>query len=122
MNIDVKGVIFYVIKLLLIGYVISGIILVVLALMMLKTNVSPGVISGGLLFAYILSCFIGGLLLGKKMEKRKYLWGVLFGLLYFATLFVISLAMKNVTGEMSTETVTIMLLCASGGMLGGMVG
>jgi len=121
-NIDVKGVIFYVIKLLLIGYVISGIILVVLALMMLKTNVSPGVISGGLLFAYILSCFIGGLLLGKKMEKRKYLWGVLFGLLYFATLFVISLAMKNVTGEMSTETVTIMLLCASGGMLGGMVG
>ena len=122
MNIDVKGVIFYVIKLLLIGYVISGIILVVLALMMLKTNVSPGVISGGLLFAYILSCFIGGLLLGKKMGKRKYLWGVLFGLLYFVTLFVISLAMKNVTGEMSTETVTIMLLCASGGMLGGMLG
>ena len=122
MNIDVKGVIFYVIKLLLIGYVISGIILVVLAFLMLKTNVSPGVVSGGLLFAYILSCFIGGLMLGKKMEKRKYLWGVLFGLLYFVTLFVISLAMKNVTGEMSTETITIMLLCASGGMLGGMVG
>ncbi len=122
MNIDVKGVIFYVIKLLLIGYVISGIILVILAFLMLKTDVSPGVISGGLLFSYILSCFIGGLLLGKKMEKRKYLWGVLFGILYFGTLFVISLAMKNVTGEFNTGMVTIMLLCASGGMLGGMLG
>ena len=81
------NMVWYIIKLLLVGYIISGIILGVLALMMWKGNPAAGLISGGLLFAYLISCFVGGLLLGKKIGVRKYLWGLLFGLLYFVVIF-----------------------------------
>ena len=65
------NMVWYIIKLLLVGYIISGIILGVLALMMWKGNPAAGLISGGLLFAYLISCFVGGLLLGKKDRRKK---------------------------------------------------
>lgn len=119
---NIGGIIGYIIRLLLVGYIISGVILLVLALMMWKGNPAAGIISGGLLFAYLISCFTGGLLLGKKMGVRKYLWGLLFGLLYFAVIFAVSMIVKNITGSVSDNIVTVMLLCIAGGMLGGMLG
>lgn len=116
------NMVWYIIKLLLVGYIISGIILGVLALMMWKGNPAAGLISGGLLFAYLISCFVGGLLLGKKIGVRKYLWGLLFGLLYFVVIFAVSPLVRNITGNVSDNIVTVMLLCAAGGMLGGMLG
>ncbi len=122
MRSEIKSLPWYIIKLLFAAYLVSGVILLVLALMLWKGNPSSGVISGGILFAYLISCFTGGMLLGKKMGKRKYLWGLAFGLLYFAIVFVVSLFMRNIVGEASGNVITVMLLCAAGGMLGGMLG
>lgn len=119
---EIKSLPWYIIRLLFVSYVISGIILLILALMLWKGNPSSGLISGGILFAYLISCFTGGMLLGKKMGKRKYLWGLVFGLLYFVIVFVISLFMRSIVGEASGNVITVMLLCAAGGMLGGMLG
>lgn len=111
-----------IIKLLLVAYVITGVILAILALMLWKSSPSSAVVSGGILFAYVISCFVGGLLLGKKAGKRKYLWGILFGVIYFAVILVASLCLNGIVGEPVKNAVTVFALCCAGGMFGGMIG
>ena len=60
-----------------------------------------------------------GFIIGKQMGKRKFLWGLAVGLLYFAVLFLISLLLDQNQALMSGERITAMLLCAAGGTLGG---
>ena len=115
------GIIGGIIKFLLMSYVITTIILVILAVMLWKGNPPAALISGGMIFAYIISCFIGGMLLGKRIGKNKYIWGLLFGLLYFAVLFAISYAFNRISGEPFGNALTVCMLCAGGGMLGGML-
>ena len=52
---------------------------------------------------------------------KKFLWGLLAGILYFVLLLLISLGVyHSVQGELM-NLLTTFLLCAGGGMLGGMV-
>ena len=118
-----SGQIFWrIIRLLVACYIITGVFLAVLAFVVYKMSPSENFVSGAILFAYVLSTFIGGMILGKMMGKRKYLWGIIFGILYFLVVFVVSIIMNPVVGETFRNTVTIFLLCVSGGMLGGMLG
>lgn len=116
------GFIWSIIKFLLMSYILTTIILVILAAVLWKFNPPSALISGGLIFAYVVSSFFGGLLLGKKMNKNKYIWGMLFGLLYFAVIFAASLVLNRISGEPFGNVVTVCLLCVGGGMLGGMLG
>ena len=119
---ETSNLMWSIVKLLLVAYVISGVVLMVLALILWKANPSTELISGGILFAYVISCFFGGLLLGKKIGKKKYLWGLLFGFIYFAIILVVSLCFNGISGEPIKNAVTVMFLCIAGGMLGGMIG
>lgn len=110
------------VKLLLAAYIITGIILAVLAFLLWKSSPPSELISGGILFAYVISCFAGGLLLGKRAGKRKYLWGILFGVIYFAVILVMSLCFNGIVGEPIKNAVTVFALCCAGGMFGGMLG
>ena len=115
------GIIGGIFKFLLMSYVITTIILVILAVLLWKANPPAAFISGGMIFAYIISCFVGGMLLGKRTRKNKYIWGLLFGLLYFAVLFAISYAFNMISGEPFGNALTVCMLCVGGGMLGGML-
>lgn len=117
-----SGMLWSIVKYLLIAYLVTTVILAGLALILWKMSPSATIISAGMIFAYVISSFIGGMLLGKRMNKNKYLWGLLFGALYFVILFVLSLTLNKVSGDPSTNTVTVCLLCVGGGMLGGMLG
>lgn len=111
-----------IVKYLLIAYIVTTLILAGLAFALWKMSPPHTVISAGMIFAYVISSFVGGVLLGKRMNKNKYLWGIVFGALYFAILFVLAFALNKVSGDPSTNTVTVCLLCIGGGMLGGMLG
>ncbi len=118
-----KGSLFWtMIKLLIVAYVVTGVILMALALMLWKGNPPTELISGGILFAYVISCFTGGFVIGKKMGRMKYLWGLLFGAVYFVIIFALSMCLNGFAGEGISNAVTVFLLCISGGMLGGMLG
>lgn len=118
-----SGQIFWrIIRLLVACYIITGVFLAVLAFVVYKISPSEQFVSGAILFSYVLSTFIGGMILGKMMGKRKYLWGIVFGLMYFAVVFAVSLTMNPVVGETFRNAVTVCMLCISGGMLGGMLG
>lgn len=59
--------------------------------------------------------------MGKLVGERKFLWGFMLGTMYFLVLFGISLAVDQNLNRNGMNLVTTMVLCAGGGMLGGMV-
>ena len=73
-----------------------------------------------IIVTYILSCFVGGFLSGKMMKNKKFLWGILVGLLYFGIMLLVSLAVNRQLDQTAANFVTTMMLCLLGGMLGGM--
>ena len=108
-------------KSLLTAYILTGIMLAFLAFIMLKTGTGNEVIHMGIVFSYIFSSFVGGFLIGKRMQVRKFLWGVLFGSSYFAVILIISALLNQGMPEVGMELVTVFAMCGLGGMLGGML-
>lgn len=110
-----------ILKVLVMMYIITGVILVVLAAVMYKASAGSSFVSGGLIFTYIFSTFAGGFIMGKKKKKQKYLWGLGMGILYFAVLFVVSLLVQQGADIRQAKAVGTFFMCAIGGMLGGMI-
>lgn len=109
------------IKALLASYIVTGLLLLVLALLLYKLRLSESAVNVGIIAVYVVSCFLGGFLGGKMMKTRKFLWGSVCGLLYFTILAVISLAVNQSFSGGSSHFVTTLALCLAGGTLGGMV-
>ena len=109
------------IKALLCAYVVTGILLLILALLLYKAGLSEGNVNAGILLTYVISTFSGGFVIGKLTGSRKFLWGLLAGILYFVLLLLISLGIYHSLQGASVETAAAFVLCAGGGMLGGMI-
>ncbi|MFI3212623.1 MAG: TIGR04086 family membrane protein [Eubacteriales bacterium] len=110
-----------VVKCLLAGYVITGGLLFLLAFILYQFQVSAEIVSIGIVIIYCISNFLIGFFIGKKMESRKFLWGLCIGVLYFIVLAVISVCMNQEFKDMGSNFLTSFLLCAGSGMLGGML-
>ena len=104
---------------LLLSYVLTGILLLLLAFLLYRFQLSGKTVAAGVIVIYIVSTFFGGFLAGKKAKSRKYLWGLLMGVGYFVILAALSFLTNSASGGVGF--VTSFLLCAGGGMLGGMV-
>ncbi|MBR5127663.1 MAG: TIGR04086 family membrane protein [Roseburia sp.] len=106
-------------------YVVSGVLLLALSALLYNFELSEATVKIGVVAIYILSGFVGGFLMGRQMQDKKYLWGIVVGVIYFALLFVLSLLMKVGAGEELTmefvRILTTLLLCAVSGMAGGMI-
>ena len=111
----------YMLEGLLFSYVITAFVLLILSFLMLKLDLSSGVISGGINFVYIISAFAGGFFVGKKTEQRKFLWGLLIGIFYFIILMLISLMMNRVSPLPLGNLFTTFFISSLSGMLGGMI-
>lgn len=114
-----KGV--WLLKALLCAYVVTGILLLLLTLLLYKFNLDEGKVTGGIVVVYVMSTFVGGLVAGKLFKVRKFIWGLTMGILYFALLMLISLGVYRSMQSSGANVLTTFLLCAGGGMLGGMV-
>ncbi len=117
-NIERRAV--WMLKSLLCAYVVTGIFLAALALLLYKAGLGEEMVNGGILLIYVISSFSGGFVMGKLTGNRKFLWGMLTGILYFVLLFVITLGMYRFAETDIVNLFTTFLLCAGGGMLGGM--
>ena len=108
-------------KSLLCAYVVTGIMLLILTLLLYKAGLSEENVNAGIILTYVISTFAGGFVIGKLTGVKKFLWGLLAGIMYFVLLLLISLGVyHSVQGELM-NLLTTFLLCAGGGMLGGMV-
>ncbi len=110
-----------VLKSLLCSYTLTGVLLLILAFLLFRMDLSEAAVSVGIVVIYILSCFLGGLLLGRKMKKQKYVWGLLLGLGYFLLLTGVSCLVEQGFSMNFARAAMIMSICAGGGTLGGMI-
>lgn len=116
-----KSKVFYVIRALLFSYILTIIILLILSLLVYKVDISSGIIRIGIILSYILSTFLGGLIMGKNVGEKKYLWGMGLGILYFLLILAISIVLNKNNFSGSASMITVLAMCTMGGTLGGMV-
>ncbi len=105
----------------LISYVLTALFLAALAFLLYRFQLEEGQISLGINLIYIVSCLAGGFLAGKAARQRRFLWGLFTGVFYFLILFFVSFAVSREPGSGSRELLTVFLMCAGSGTIGGMV-
>lgn len=111
----------WMVKALLAAYVVTGILLIILALALYKFELNEGAVTAGVTAVYLISTFTGGLVVGKLAKVRRFLWGIVLGILYFALLLLVTVGIYRTFHGSSTEILVIFALCAGGGMAGGMI-
>ena len=107
-------------KYLLLAYIVTAVSLFVLALLLYKVGLTEQVVSICMIFIYAGSNFLAGFLAGKQFRKMKFVWGLLLGIAYFSLLVILSLLSGRAATMFGKDFFTTFLLCAGGGMLGGM--
>lgn len=119
-QVAVDKVLFF-LKTLLFSYILTGGLLLLLTLLLYKFSLSEKIVSVCIIGIYIGASFFAGLVTGRKMGNRKFLWGLFAGILYFLVLVVVSLAVNHSLKDVATNFFTVLALCAGSGMLGGMI-
>ena len=103
------------------GYLVTLAGITVLAVLLFIFQITEDMVNIGIIVIYVLSCLSSGFLAGKGFKTRKFLWGMLLGVIYYIFLMLISAGSgQSLTGQMR-EMSTVFLLCIGAGTLGGMI-
>ena len=106
---------------LLVTYILTGVLLVILALALYRFRLKEGQIRLGVNAVYVITCLFGGILMGQSIKQRRFFWGLLLGLLYFLVLLAVSFMLnRGINGSMN-QILTTMAICAASGTAGGML-
>lgn len=108
-------------KILLAMYGVTALLLFLLSFLVQHMGLEGGVISVGICAVYVISTFAGGFLAGKVQKTKKFIWGILTGLMYMILMLVITFFVKKGFDAALSDFVINLLLCVGGGMLGGMI-
>lgn len=111
----------FLLKSLLFSYILTTALLLLLALVLYKMNLSERPVAIAIIVIYVAATFFAGFVTGKRLQNRKFLWGLLMGAAYFVVLAVVSLAVNQSPDALGDSFFTTLVLCAGGGMLGGML-
>ena len=108
-------------KALVVSLLLTTAVLFLMAFLLLRFDISQGKVTAGVIAAYALSGFFGGLIAGKCVGHKKYLWGLFAGAVYFVLLAAVSaLAVPEAFGGVKF-LLTSFLICSCSGTLGGMI-
>ena len=106
---------------LLIMYVVTGVALLILALLLYKMQLSEKAVSIGIMVIYVIAGLLGGLIAGKRIKTKRFLWGLLLGAVYFLVLFIGSFLLNRGIESDVLHIVTTLVMCMASGMIGGML-
>ena len=111
----------WVLKALLASYAVTAIFLIVMAFFLYKFDLGEKAVSAGIVGIYVVSTLTGGILIGKMARMRRFLWGISIGVLYFVLLLLITAGVYHSLSADRISVLTTLILCAGGGMIGGMI-
>lgn len=103
------------------AYLITAFIILILSFLMLKLDLPSAVISGGINLSYIVSTLVGGFFVGKRLEQRKFLWGLMMGIIYFVILMLLCIFLNQANALPMGSLLVVLLMCGFSGMIGGMI-
>lgn len=118
---DIGEKVMWMLKSLLASYIVTGLLLLGLTFLVYKFELDEQLVVGGIVAIYVISTFIGGFIIGKLMQVRKFAWGMVIGSVYFVLLVIISYGVYREFNTNGLNLLTTILLCVGGGMLGGML-
>ena len=102
-------------------YIITGILLLLLAFLMYRADLAEPVVNGAIIAIYIIAGFLGGFLMGKKAGVKKYLWGLLMGALYYGVLLLVGIILHQGLNGEPVHLLSTMVLCLLSATAGGMI-
>lgn len=106
---------------LLAGVIVSVVLILLFAFVTLKLQPDAGKMELMIMVIYVLANLAGGWCCGHRQERRKFVWGLLTGAVYFLLVFLVSgMSEQQVQPEISGSLLAL-VLCAAGGMVGGML-
>lgn len=111
----------FILKNLLISYLLTAGLLLLLSLLLYRFGLSEKMVSFGITSIYAITTFLAGFLSGKREQTRRFLWGLLMGILYFTLLAVISIIVNHGFTGFGGGFISAFAVCALSGMLGGML-
>ncbi|CDD35953.1 putative uncharacterized protein [Roseburia sp. CAG:309] len=106
----------------LVSFVLTALLLVVVAFVLYQTKASVEHMGGAILLVYAIASFVGGMIFSAQKDSRHYLMGGLFGLAYFIIIYGVSAVWNKSISAMFPAMLTTLLVCILAGMLGGMLG
>lgn len=109
------------IKAVLVMYIVTGLLLVLLAFVVSKAEKEEMIARIGVIAVYVISCVLGGYVMGKCKGTKKFLWGILAGVIYVVILLAIGVIIGMGSFPNPITALTATVICAASGMLGGMV-
>ncbi|MBE5962797.1 MAG: TIGR04086 family membrane protein [Lachnospiraceae bacterium] len=110
-----------VMKSVLFSYLVTIFMLLVIAFLMLQTGLSGGVLGAMVIVTYIVSVFLGSFYMGRHVEQKRFVWGLIVGVVYFAIYCMISMIVHGEEPAEVMHFVKAFLIIAGSGMLGGML-
>ncbi|PKM96470.1 MAG: TIGR04086 family membrane protein [Firmicutes bacterium HGW-Firmicutes-1] len=120
-GLHLKKITYNMTKIILFMYILTGLLLFLLAFLMFKMDLGDNQINLGIIIIMVACTFIGGILAGKAFKEKRFIYGALIGLLYFLILVIISSFMqKNI--KLANDAITMFFICVGSGTLGGMLG
>lgn len=91
-----------------------------LAFLMYKTEWTDSIMSPLLMVAYCLSAFIGSFYFAKHTSKRRFLWGLFFGAVFFLVYLAVVLSLTFSSGFSIERLLTFFAFSLVAGCFGGM--
>lgn len=113
--------IMWMLKALLVSYIVTALLLMGLTMLLYKFELNEKIVSASIVAIYVTSTLIGGIIIGKLVRVKRFLWGMTLGILYFALLLAITLGIYRTLNGDGINLMTTLVLCAGGGMAGGMI-
>lgn len=109
------------VKTLLASYIVTILLMFLLAFILYKMKLDSAQASLGVTAIYLLSCAVGGFVTGKQMKSRRLLWGLLSGVLYFAVLLLLSLAVSGGLQGDVKSMLSVLAPCLIGSAVGAVI-
>ena len=116
-----KKIALTILKELLVQMIISVILVAIAAFVVLRVSPSETAVKVIILVIYGISTFVGGFIMGKVMDKRKFLWGALSGALYFAIILVAAIIIKGSPNAGTIGVTSGIIVSLAAGTIGGMI-
>lgn len=111
-----------ILKLILTSAILTILLLLVLAFLSYRFYLTEGQMETGVYLLYGIICLITGIITGKALKNRRFLWGAAVGFLYYLILLAVSCIRAGGSPENPAHLLITLAICVFCGMLGGMLG
>lgn len=116
-----KNNIFAGIKAWLISFLITGIILIILAVVVYCLNCSMLVVYCGVIASYIIANVVGSYLWANYVQHKRLIVGIVFGGVYFMILLVTSMVFATDVGISWSNGVRALTICLCSSIFGSLL-